>query len=306
MKWESLGCIYEVRNLDKYAITHAMIPTPVKMNETTLRVYYSGRDAEGVGRPRFVEFDTLNGFKVIHESPSVVMDVGRPGTFDDNGAVSCNVIRMPNGDFYMYYAGFELSTKIRYRIFSGLAVSTDDGEHFTRYSEAPILDRTNSEPFFRAGPFVKEVPSGFEMYYVGGGDWIQLENSVKPVYTIKKTFSTDGIHWSEPVEVMQSKDDSEHGFGRPYEFTWKGRKFLYFSVRDSHHETYKLSYAEIVDNQLVRHDSDFGLLHNGELIENRELMYASFFEANDDLYMLYNTREFGIDGIFLARLIELS
>ena len=67
-----------------------------------------------------------------------------------------------------------------------------------------------------------------------------------------------------------------------------------------------MSYAEIVDNQLVRYDSNFALLHNGELIENRELMYAAFFNAYGDLYMLYNTREFGIDGIFLARLIELS
>ena len=306
MKWLDLGCIYEVSNLDSYAISHAMIPTPIQISEHVLRVYYSGRDAYGIGRPRYVDFDTQSEFKILKESSSIVLDIGRPGTFDDNGVVTCDVLEMPNGDFHMYYAGFELSTKIRYRIFSGLAISKDKGEHFFRYSETPILDRSHSEPFFRGGPFVKEVQDGYEMFYVGGGDWIQLENSVKPVYTIKKIFSKDAINWHDPIDILQSRDNSEHGFGRPYEFEWKDRKFLYFSVRDSHHETYKLSYAEINKDQIIRKDLEFELHRNGSIVDNRELMYASFFEANGDLFMLYNTREFGIEGIFLAKLIDLD
>ena len=300
------GCIYEVNSLDKYAISHAMIPTPIKLSENLIRVYYSGRDAEGIGRPRYVDFDFSSEFKVVKESSSIVLDIGRPGTFDDNGVVACDVLEMPSGDLYMYYAGFELSTKIRYRIFTGLAISKDGGDNFLRYSEVPILDRSNTEPFFRGGPFVKEVPGGYEMYYVGGGGWIQLQNSLKPIYTVKKIFSQNAIDWTDPIEVLQSKDDSEHGFGRPFEFEWKGRTFLYFSVRDSRHETYKISYAEIVNGQIVRKDSEFELHRNGLLVENHELMYAAFFEANDDLFMLYNTREFGIEGIFLARLMDLD
>lgn len=301
-----MGCLLKIENYDAQAVSHAMIPTPIILSNLVLRVYYSSRDLDGLGRPRYADFDLQSNFALIKHSNSFVLDVGVPGAFDDNGVVACSVIEMEDQKFYLYYAGFELSTKIRYRIFTGLAESSDRGERFHRVSKAPILDRTDSELFFRGGPFVQRTRFGYEMYYVGGGDWIQLENSLKPVYTIKKSLSLDGILWDDPVEVLQSRDENEHGFGRPYPFEWNGRNFLAFSVRDSFQETYRLGFAEFIDDLLVRKDHEFQLFQDKILIENRELMYAAFFSYDDDLYMLYNTKDFGLEGIFIAKLESLD
>jgi hypothetical protein len=306
MKWQEIGCLLKVENLDTHAISHAMIPTPLVLNKDVLRIFFSSRDSKGIGRTRYADFDMNSNFSLIKQSTSFILDIGQPGTFDDNGSLVCSVIKMPNNSFFLYYAGFELSTKIRYRIFTGLAISLDGGESFNRHMEVPILDRTNTELFFRGGPYVQPCKSGYEMYYVGGSDWIRLENSIKPIYSIKKTFSVDGLHWDTPTEILKPNGQSEHGFGRPYEFNWQNRKFLYYSVRDSLHETYKLGYAEILNNVYSRKDAQFELYSNGKLVENRDLMYSSFVSTKESMYMLFNKREFGLEGIYLAKLIDLD
>ena len=306
MKWQEVGCLLKIDKLDRYAQSHAMIPTPLLLPNNLLRVYFTSRDSNGIGRPRYTDFDPNSNFLVIKHSESYICEIGGPGTFDDNGLIVCSITKMPNNEIYMYYAGFELSMKIRYRIFTGLAISIDGGREFRRYSDVPILDRTDSETFFRGGPFVKKTNFGYEMYYVGGRDWIQLENSLKPVYSLQMTRSLDGINWGEPTEVFSPEDKSEHGFGRPFEFEWRERRFLYYSVRDSLRETYKLGYAEILNNEYIRKDTQFELFSEGKLVENYDLMYASFVHIDNDLYMLFNKREFGLDGIFLAKLIDLD
>jgi hypothetical protein len=302
MRWDEIGCLFTVENLDINAVSHAMIPTPIILREDVLRVYFSSRDSEGIGRPRYADFSLAENFKFLGFSDSALMDIGRSGTFDDNGIVVCSVIQSPSGELYMYYAGFELSTKIRYRIFTGLAKSSNGGNKFVRVSEAPILDRNTNELYFRGGAFVHEHPGGFEMYYVGGSDWIQLENSLRPVYSIKKALSEDGILWSESSELITPKYENEHGFGRPYILELEDRKFLYYSVRDSVTENYRIGFAEFTNQGLIRKDSEFALYKDNQKTKNDDIMYASFFTYRGEYFLLFNKSDFGRDGVFMAKL----
>lgn len=302
MKWDYVTKLAHAEGTDSFSITHAMIPTPVIINENILRVYYSSQDSKGIARPRFTDYSITNDFQPLRHSIGPVMDIGRPGTFDDNGVLVCSIIAETDTEFLMFYAGFELLEKIRYRIFIGLARSIDGGESFKRVSESPLLDRTNNELFFRAGPFVMKNVETYEMYYVGGSQWIELENTTKPVYTIRHTTSKDFKNWTAPVEVIGISSQSEHGFGRPFMTEIESKKYLYYSVRDSKSELYRIGYAEFVNDQFLRKDEDFELYNDFEQIENLDLMYAAFFESNREIYMLYNTSGFGLDGIHMAKL----
>ena len=105
----------------------------------------------GVGRVGYFDFQVDDPFKVTNISRDPALDIGQPGTFDENGVMACSVIQVSPSLIYMYYVGFELGQKIRYRLLTGLAISTDGGTKFKRQSETPILER--SKIFFRGGPF---------------------------------------------------------------------------------------------------------------------------------------------------------
>ena len=55
--------------------------------------------------------------------PAPVLDIGQPGSFNENGVLACSVVDAGGNRVFMYYVGFELGTKIRYRLLTGLAIS---------------------------------------------------------------------------------------------------------------------------------------------------------------------------------------
>src|SRR4029077_16196252 len=91
--------------------------------------------------------------------------------------------------------GFELCTGVRYRLFTGLATSTDDGATFQRQATVPVLDRSTEEVYFRCGPRVRHEHGVFRMWYVGGSAWTEVDGKQVPVYDIRYAESSDGIRW---------------------------------------------------------------------------------------------------------------
>ena len=134
MHWKKLGVVYSPDGSQPWAKSHAMIPTPFRLNDEVIRIFVTFCDANGIGRPGFVDISVHNPLKVLNVSQQPLLELGKPGTFDENGLLACSVLDLGNGNMYMYYVGFELGTKIRYRLLTGLAISEDHGNTFTRYA----------------------------------------------------------------------------------------------------------------------------------------------------------------------------
>src|SRR5690606_26940447 len=103
-------------------------------------------------------------------SPEPVLARGRHGTYDDNGVFPARVTRV-EGQVFLYYTGFEICEKIRYRMVGGLAVSDDDGDTFRRVSEAPVMDRASEGLFFRGGPSIAAHEGAYRAVYSAGSAW---------------------------------------------------------------------------------------------------------------------------------------
>ncbi len=133
MKWNKKGLIFNVENISQWAHSHCHKPTPLLIDETTLRVYFGVRDIKGRTRTTFVDVDITNigDFKVryIHNKP--IIDLGKIGTFDDSGANVCSVMRVDKL-IYMYYIGWNPSTTVHTRNAIGLVISEDNGLTFNR------------------------------------------------------------------------------------------------------------------------------------------------------------------------------
>lgn len=303
MKWKKLGLIYTPKKEYLWSLSHAMLPVPFRISDEVIRVFLTFCDEFGVGRPGFIDILSSNPTTVVNFSTKPLLDIGSAGCFDDNGVIASSVIRLDDGTIYMYYVGFEQCKKIRYRLLTGLALSYDNGESFTRYSQVPILERSDEEALFRCGPFCLKDKKKFKLWYVAGSDWVDINGKLMPIYDIRYSESENGIDWPKNGEVIiDIIDDDEHGFGRPYIIDKpNGGYRMFFSVRKKSVAAYRLGYAESCDGMIwSRMDKKLNLDISPEGFDSEAIMYAAPFEINGQLYLLYNGNDFGRDGLALA------
>lgn len=307
MRWQKLGIVYSPDGHTPWATSHAMIPTPLRLNADTLRIYVTFCDHAGIGRPGYVDVSADDPTKVLNVSQHPLFDIGEPGSFDENGVLTCSVTSIDEQTKYLYYAGFELGTKIRYRLLTGLAISRDGGETFQRVSRAPVLERSDKELHFRCGPFCVHEHGRFRLWYVGGSRWTEVSGKAMPIYDIRYLESQDGVTWGPEGEVQIAiSQEDEHGFGRPYVLRTAGGGYrMFYSVRRISFGAYRLGYAESSDGKSWRRmDDALNLDVSPGGFDDKAIMYAAPIEVNGRLYLFYNGNDFGRNGFAVAVLVE--
>lgn len=304
MKWRKLGIVYCPDGSMPWAKSHAALPTPILLSPDLLRVYCYMRDANGVGRPAYVDLNPDNPLQVLSVSQKPLFEIGRPGTFDENGAIPSAVVPVGN-EHYLYYTGFELGTKIRYRLLAGLAISSDGGTTFRKYSETPILERSEEDLFFRCAPFGLWQNNRMRLWYVAGNDWTEVHGKQVPVYVLKYQESADGRRWDGEGRLSLPLSDDEHGFGRPWVVQQGPEDYqLYFSIRKRSVGAYRLGYAESANGiDWVRKDAEMGLDVSPGSFDSDAIMFSAPIQVGGKTYCFYNGNDFGRDGFAVAELI---
>ena len=306
MKWRKHGLVWQPDGSKAWAKTHATCPTPLTLEDGTLRVYLQCRDANNVGRIGFVDLDPADPRRVLREASEPVLDVGAAGAFDDNGVFQTSIVKLPDGRLFMYYVGFELCHHIRYRLLTGLAASEDGGHSFRRVSDVPILERSTREPHFRCGPFVRREHGMFRMWYVAGGAWEVIEGQQMPIYDIRYLESSDGVHWPDFGKVVMFVEHArEHGFGRPYVLRDGAGYRMHYSVRKRVPARYRLGYATSDDGLAwQRHDDEIGLDVSAIGWDSDSVEYGAEIEAGGKTWLLYNGNDFGGTGFGVAERLD--
>jgi predicted GH43/DUF377 family glycosyl hydrolase len=301
VRWRKLGLVYKAEGSSKWARTHAMCPTPLLISNRVIRIYVTCRDDLGVGRIGFVEVCAHDPTKVLKIGSEPLLDAGRPGTFDDNGVMASSVVCSPGGRIFLYYVGFELSVHIRYRALAGLAIS-DDGLHFKRVQETPILERSPAELYFRGGPYVRCDEGRYRMWYVGGSQWIDLGGKQMPVYDLRYMESGDGIHWPGEGQVaLPISGEDEHGFGRPWVVRTDTGWELFYSIRRRSLGAYRMGYSVSADGATwQRRDAELGLDASDDGWDSQAVCYAAPVTVGGYTWLFYNGNNFGETGFGVA------
>ncbi|HZY20072.1 MAG TPA: hypothetical protein VFE82_16495 [Ramlibacter sp.] len=304
MKWRKRGVVWNTDGQRWWSRTHAMGPTPVVMGDT-IRLFLTTLDEQGRGRPTFIDVAAEDPTRVLRVADRPLMDIGQPGTFDDNGLMAVSIVASADR-LLMYYAGFELCTHVRYRIFTGLAISRDGGESFERVSRVPVLDRSSQELYFRCGPFAMLDGDAVRLWYVGGSEWTELNGKPMPIYDLRYLESRDGVHWpNQGRVVMDITDPDEHGFGRPWILRdAAGGYRMFYSIRKRSAAAYRLGYAESADGlDWKRIDEQMGLEPSPGEFDSDAIMYSAVIEAAGRTWCFYNGNNFGATGVGVAELL---
>ena len=168
--WRRLGLIGSAAGAAPWAVSHSALPALSSRGDGQWDVYLSTRDGDGRariarGRLRLEPTPTIED---VETSP--VLDLGSLGTFDDRG-VTMSAIVSAQGRQYLYYTGWMLGVTVPFYLAAGLAISDDGGATFDRLSQAPLLERNESDPFLTASPFVMIDNGLWRMWYVSGSTW---------------------------------------------------------------------------------------------------------------------------------------
>lgn len=299
MKWRKQGLIYGPTGDSWWAQRWALQPTPLLRDDGTIRVFVGMRTLEGVSRIGYVDVDSQNPSQVRAVSPQPVLDVGVPGAFDENGVVPCAVVQR-DGHIYLYYAGYQLGQKVKFFVFGGLAISSDGGQSFRRFSQVPICDRTDREMFFRVIHSMIDDGGTWRAWYGGGSEFTHQDGRQLPNYDIRHAVAPGGTSLDENFDVCVALEGAEYRVGRPYVLK-DGADYRMFFSSGTAETGYRLAYATSPDGvSWVRKDSEVGIDVSPSGWDSQMQAYPAVLQCQDRTYLFYNGNNYGEDGFGYA------
>ena len=301
MNWTKLGQIIQPNPKYFWMESYAGPSFVRSMPDGMLWIYITGRDRLNQSRVGLVKATLLKDvFTVVEIVAQPVFDLGELGCFDESG-VSYPWLVEFNNQIYMYYVGWMAGGKNRFLVFTGLAVSNDDGLSFERVQKVPILERTIPEPYGSGSCAVFKNDRNWMMYYTAYEGWEEFEGKNKPWYNIRLATSDDGINWVRNQQIIIDFDKpGEHVIGKPQMLYEEGIYKLWYSYRG---ESYRIGYAESTDGiHYIRKDNEVGIDVSSEGWDSEMIEYSFVFDHMGSRYMIYNGNSFGLTGIGLAKL----
>lgn len=304
MKWLKKGfiCSHETLNL-LWAGKNIMTPLPMLLPDGNIRLYLTICDKDNVGRVGYVDLDAGNPLKILKVSQTPVLDVGARGTFDEHGVLPTSLLAEEDG-LYLYYSAYQKQVSVPYTILSGLAVSHNGGETFTRVSDAPILDRRNGELFQRSAIEIMKKDGRYLMWYTSNLGWINNGIHEAPEYDLKFLQSDRRDVWTgTPVQSIALKGD-EYGLTMPQVFFENGIFKMFYSIR-SISKGYRLGYAESIDGIVFeRKDEEMGIDVSETGFDSEMICFGKILKTPTRTYLFYCGNHYGIGGLGYAELEE--
>jgi len=299
--WQKQGLVFDTarQGVGGWMRHSALTPTPWRLDHETIRVYAGFRDDDGVSRIGYVDVSADDPAQIVRVSQRPVLDVGRGGCFDDNGMILGDVVQGPGG-LHMFYVGFQRVARAKFLAFTGLALSTDGGEHFERVQETPILDRAPGRSTIAAVHSAMFHEGEWRLWYAVGDDWEVIDGRPFPRYHIRCVSTRDLADIPRDDQVCLLPRGTEYRIGRPRVYRMDGRYAMYFT-RGNVSGEYLPGVAFSEDGiGWQRRDEALGLALSDDGWDSRTLCYPALIRRGDDVLMFYNGNDMGRDGFGVA------
>jgi hypothetical protein len=306
MLWQKKGLIIKPGAFD-WMITHAQNPFQEYRGDDIFRIFFAGRDKNNMARGGFAEININEPQNLIYITKKPIIDLGDLGCFDDCGVMPSTIVDFENKQF-LYFTGWTQHKKTPFSFFIGLAISSDSGETFVRYSKAPVLGRNSFDPYLTASPFVLIENGVWKMWYVSCTKWEDITNIketgnkrvLKHYYHIRYVESLDGIHWNPQGTVCIDFRNDEYAIARPIVSKEDGIYKMWYCYRGGL-DTYRAGYAESPNGiEWTRKDDLVGIYVSKKGWDSQMICYPCVFTHCGKKYMLYNGNGYGKSGIGYA------
>jgi predicted GH43/DUF377 family glycosyl hydrolase len=307
--WKKLGKIFSPDGRHEWMQDYAQNPSVLILPDR-LRAYFTcrpKRDARGffTSVTAFVDLDRKDPTKVIAIPDQPILELGKPGSFDQFGVMPGNAIRVGN-QVWLYYVGWTRCEGVPYNHAIGLAISDDNGSTFKRFADGPLLTRTHMEPYIQNSPYCMIDNNVFHMWYSSGIQWLENEGKMESIYVLMHATSSDGVSWlREGLPFMSYRVESECQTN-PTVIKIDERYHMWFCYRcgvDFRNASrgYRIGYAWSDDLKLWNRDDSIGVLEpSTQGWDSQMVCYPRVEMIDKKLYMFYSGNYFGRDGFGAA------
>ncbi len=297
MKWTKLGRIFCPDGNYDWMRTHAAGPVAEHIEGDRFRIYFGCRDGSNRTSIGSLDIDITQADRILRLSGEPVIAPGSPGLFDDSGT-SMGCLVQNGSSRYLYYLGWNLGVTVPWRNSIGLAVSPGSQAAFRKFSRAPVIDRSEIDPFSVSYPWVLYDGGRWRMWYGSNLNW--GPDQADMAHVIKYAESQDGIEWNRRGSVaIDLKFPGEYGIAKPCVVRDGPLYRMWYSYRGN--APYRIGYAESADgSQWTRMDHNAGIDVSTSGWDSESIQYAHVFRHRGRWYMLYNGNGYGKTGFGLA------
>ena len=301
MNWIKKGLIYSPDKSKVWSNSHCQLPVATNIGDDFFRVYFASRTKYQRSHIGYFEIDITNPVEIIAKSESPILSPGPIGYFDEHGVYPSSIVDFDNKK-YMYFIGWNQGVNAPLFYASiGLAISSDGGVSFKRYSKAPIMSRSEHDPCMVTSPCVYIERGLWRMTYVSGIKWEQVGDQLKSYYHIKYAESKDGVHWNrDGIIAVDFDSEKESNIARPTVVKENGLYKIWYSfVKGTNF--YRIGYGESIDGKVfTRKDDEFGLDVSINQFDSDMMCYPNVVLHKGIKYMFYNGNFYGKEGVGLA------
>ncbi len=300
MEWKKLGQLFCPDNNFPWMVSHAANPFVEIINDNIWQVYFTCRNERNQSHIGSVQLDPQNQFNVIRISDRPVLQPGDPGLFDDSGT-AMGYLLLVNRKKYLYYLGWNLKVTVPWLNTIGLAVWDEYEQRFTKVSRAPIMDRSEEDPFTISYPSILLENGVYRMWYGSNLNWGKDQSTMDHV--IKYAESTDGIHWKRLGKIVVGLEHpNEYALSKPFVIYDPSGYIMWYSYRANKSiYTYRIGYATSLDGLVwKRKDEEAGIDVSVNEWDSEMICYPCIFDFNGERYMVYNGNGYGRTGFGLA------
>jgi predicted GH43/DUF377 family glycosyl hydrolase len=304
MRWKKLKNIFAPENNYSWMVSHAANPFAVRQSENVYRIYFTCRDELSRSHVGYVDVDFSNNFSVVNISNEPILSPGELGLFDDSGVAMGYYIEINNIP-HIYYLGWNLKVTVPWLNSIGLAVLNPLSGNFEKLSKAPILDRSNEDPFSISYPSILHENGIYRMWYGSNLNWGTNQEEMNHV--VKYAESIDGVNWKRENKIAINLEHvGEYAISKP--FIIKDNNFykMWYSHRSKVlNKTYRIGYAESLDGiNWERMDDEVGIDISEFGWDSEMVCYPFILDHEGSRYMIYNGNGYGRTGFGIAKLIE--
>lgn len=300
MRFNKQGLLFKPDKDLFWQHSHAALPTLLKLSDDLYRVYFTSRDKDNKTYIGCFEWSPKTPMEVKSRNEKPLLVPGDLGMFDSFGVQATSIIRNKN-DIYMYYLGWVIGqpSPLFYTAI-GLAISKDEGKTFSKISKAPIMERSEFDPWMVSGGTVVKENESWRMYYISGKSFSIKDNIAESVYDVKLAESVDGINWSRMGVTPFPLDTDETNISR-ISFIKESNIFKAWFPVKKRGQGYRCGYAESINGiDFKRMDDRAGIDVSSNGWDDRSIDKMEVIKHDSKYYMFYNGNEFGKEGIGLA------
>ena len=298
-RWRSLGHVHVADGEGPGHWTHASYPTPLRLPDGSVRLFFSPRDVRGRSSIWSLDVElTQHGVRRLGRPRGPWLEPGPRGAFDDAGTSVGWVGAGPDGAVECLYLGWALGVSVPFRNAIGRARAAPGATRLVRESAAPLLDRASEDPLTLGYPWLVEA-AGRRILWYGthlswGEGWMEMRHAIR-----RAIAEGPGEAWRrDATPALEPAGGEEWAVSRPCVLRDASGWHMWYCRRFAE---YRLGYAWSADGlHWERRDDDILFTTPEAQWEAGSRCYPAVFDHAGRRWMAYNGVGYGRSGFGLA------